>query len=121
MKIDDDDAWGGIDIYFRIQGWRQMMDGVPLESSAYEAAQDMDRYLNGYVPEQGQARHHSLLEALGNTFTGFAVSYVAWIPVSLYVLHRPWHAAEGLWVTVIFTVLSIARNYLIRRFFNHVT
>jgi hypothetical protein len=70
---------------------------------------------------RGQHRTHSLLESISNTLAGFAVSYLAWIPVSVYLLHRPWHPGEGLVVVLIFTVLSIARNYVLRRAFNRWT
>lgn len=65
-----------------------------------------------------QRRTLSLLEAMANTAAGFALSYLVWIPVSVYVLRRPYQPSEGLAVVGIFTALSVARNYVLRRLFN---
>lgn len=65
-----------------------------------------------------QLRRHSLLESCLNTASGFLVSYLAWPVVCRWVLHMPFHAGPGFEVIGVFTVLSIARNYLWRRVFN---
>ncbi len=65
-----------------------------------------------------QAPRHSLLESIANTATGFVVSNIAWPAVEHFILRRAWHPMQGLAVILVFTVLSVARNYLLRRFFN---
>jgi hypothetical protein len=59
-----------------------------------------------------------LLESLANTASGFGLSYLTWWAISEPVLHRPFHPNEGLTVVLIFTIQSIARNYVWRRLFN---
>jgi hypothetical protein len=46
------------------------------------------------------------------------LSYLTWWAISEPVLHRPFHPNEGLTVVLIFTIQSIARNYVWRRLFN---
>lgn len=65
----------------------------------------------------GQARKWSAVEAVAGTAVGFAVS----IGISL-VVYPAFGASFSLAdigaMTAIFTVASIARSYLLRRFFN---
>ena len=68
-----------------------------------------------------QSKISSLIESNLNTAFGFVLSTAAWhwlIPVIFPELkpHSGWGTAFG--VTLVFTVISIARNYLIRRIFN---
>src|SRR4051812_45325584 len=65
-----------------------------------------------------QKRGHAIAESIANTLVGFAVSNVAWPWISIYLLHKPYRAAEGLSVITAFTLLSIARNYAVRRLFD---
>ena len=71
---------------------------------------------------KGQTRLSSLIEAKVNTAIGFVMSTLAWhylVPILFPHLapHSDWGTAFG--VTVFFTVLSVVRNYVIRRFFNY--
>lgn len=64
-----------------------------------------------------QSRRLSLIETLCGVAIGFVVS------VSASLVIYPWfgHAftlAQNMGITVIFTLLSIARGYAVRRFFN---
>lgn len=64
-----------------------------------------------------QSRRHSLLEAVTNTVVGLLVTLGAQLIV------YPWYGAtftfgQNLQITFIFTVLSVARSYLLRRGFN---
>lgn len=64
-----------------------------------------------------QSRTHSIIEATVGTAIGFAVSVIA----SIYVYPAHGHTftmAENFSITAIFTVLSIARGYCVRRLFN---
>lgn len=64
-----------------------------------------------------QTRTETLIEAVLNTFIAFWVSY--WAGVFLYPMFG-FHPTPGqnALIVAIFSVISIARNYLIRRFFN---
>lgn len=64
-----------------------------------------------------QTRLESLAETLINTALGFAVSYFAW-PVAAWWFNIPYNHGSHLGVVAFFTVLSIARGYVVRRFFN---
>jgi low affinity Fe/Cu permease len=68
-----------------------------------------------------QSRLHSFFEANINTFVGFAMSMVVWE----FVVKPLWGFStsflDNLGITCIFTVLSIARGYFIRRYFNRKT
>jgi hypothetical protein len=64
-----------------------------------------------------QTKMESFVEAWVNVFIGFPINYVA----NLVVL--PWFGYEvgpgkAFWIGVVFTVISVARSYLVRRFFN---
>ena len=64
-----------------------------------------------------QSRKHSLFESLVNTAIGFLVSMLTWVIVArLYGIPMTW--ADNLGITAIFTVVSIARQYVLRRIFN---
>lgn len=64
-----------------------------------------------------QSKVGSLLEALAHTGIGFIIS----ILISLVIYPLFGHAftlAENVGITIIFTVASIIRGYIIRRWFN---
>ena len=65
-----------------------------------------------------QTRLGSLIEACINVAVGFVLS----VAITAVVLPAYGHAislADNLQITAIFTVASIARSYLLRRWFNH--
>lgn len=70
------------------------------------------------VRQLRQMRRHSLLEAIANTAVGFILSNVAWPAVQVLILHQRYNPYQGLGAITVFTVLSVARNYATRRFFN---
>lgn len=61
-----------------------------------------------------QTKIESLLEALLNTAVGFITSLLTWRVVS-YLLGMEHSWTQNLLITGIFTVVSIARSYLVRR------
>lgn len=64
-----------------------------------------------------QSRVDSFMEAVTNTAIGFCVSLVTWIVVAwAYGIPMTW--VTNLSITGIFTVVSIARQYVLRRAFN---
>jgi len=65
----------------------------------------------------GQTKLGSLIETCIGTAIGFVLSIVASIIV--YPLFGAYFTmAQNFWITVIFTILSIARGYAVRRWFN---
>lgn len=63
-----------------------------------------------------QTKTVSFVETCINVAVGFCVSMTAWPFVgALYDI--PYSYASHIGITVIFTVLSIARGYVVRRFF----
>jgi hypothetical protein len=64
-----------------------------------------------------QSRAHSLLEAHVNVAVGFGINYLA----NLYLLPL-WgfqvKAGQALGMGAVFTVISLARSYVLRRVFN---
>lgn len=64
-----------------------------------------------------QTRLGSLIEACMNTAIGLAVSMVANALVFPLFGFRP-SLAENVAISVIYTVISIARSYIVRRWFN---
>lgn len=69
------------------------------------------------MPAAGQTRLGSLVEALINVVIGFSINYVANLLIfPLFGLHISLTANLGL--GVIYTFISIARSYVIRRWFN---
>lgn len=64
-----------------------------------------------------QTRVGSLIEAAMNTIIGFFVSLIA-MPFILPVFDIHPSASTNLGIVSIFTVISVARGYVVRRFFN---
>lgn len=64
-----------------------------------------------------QTRIDSFMEAVTNTSIGFVISMMTWLVISeVYNFHTSF--ADDLGITGIFTVISIARSYILRRIFN---
>lgn len=63
-----------------------------------------------------QTRLTSLVEVAINTAIGFAVSALAW-PLVAWWMGYPYSLSHTLSVTTFYTVLSVARSYVVRRFF----
>lgn len=64
-----------------------------------------------------QSRIDSAMEAVTNTGIGFAVSLLTWIVVAwAYGITMPW--TTNIQITAWFTVVSVARQYVLRRLFD---
>jgi len=64
-----------------------------------------------------QSKKQSLTETVISTFIGLAVSLITQIVVfPLYDMEVSFN--QNIQITIIFTVVSIARGYLVRRYFN---
>jgi hypothetical protein len=64
-----------------------------------------------------QSKRKSLTEAITNTIAGFVVSFI--IQLIIYpLMDIPVRFEQNVIITLIFTVASIGRGYVIRRIFN---
>jgi len=65
-----------------------------------------------------QKRKHSLIEAITNTSVGFIISFL--IQIIMYpIMDIPVRFSQNIIITIIFTIASILRSYIIRRVFNY--
>lgn len=68
----------------------------------------------------GQTRAHSFIEAWANIAIGFGINFSANLLVlPLFGFHV--HAGQAFGIGLIFTAISLARSYALRRWFNGVT
>lgn len=67
-----------------------------------------------------QSKKHSMLESVTNVAVGFVITLV-FSPFIYTLCGMKYTWGQLGWVTLIFTALSIARSYIIRRFFNKKT
>lgn len=65
-----------------------------------------------------QSKLESLIESSVNTFIGFIVALICQIWVIAPLFNLPTTAVQDTLITIIFTVLSVVRGYLCRRYFN---
>ena len=65
-----------------------------------------------------QSRVESFVENLLSTGSGFILAYLSWLYLIPVVFEIETNPAQGLGITTFFTVLSIARGFLWRRYFN---
>lgn len=67
--------------------------------------------------KKGQRKSHSFLETFLGTFIGFFISLIAQRNIfPLYGIHIS--TSQDMQIVLIFTGISIARGYIVRRFFN---
>lgn len=64
-----------------------------------------------------QSRIDSFMEAVTNTAIGFVVSMITWHYVAI-AFGIPMPLSTNLMITAIFTVVSIVRQYVLRRLFD---
>lgn len=64
-----------------------------------------------------QSKKQSLLESLTSTTIGIIIGIVLNLTI-LPIFGYPVSVVDSLWISVIFTVVSIIRSYIIRRWFN---
>lgn len=65
-----------------------------------------------------QTHLESMVESLVNQFTGILVSVVVTATIVVPIWDLKWSMFDNVVVTLIFTVASIIRSYIWRRFFN---
>ena len=64
-----------------------------------------------------QTKKQSLIESLTSTTIGIIIGIVLNLTI-LPIFGYPVSLSDSLWISVIFTVVSIIRSYIIRRWFN---
>lgn len=64
-----------------------------------------------------QTKKQSLIESLTSTTIGIIIGIVLNL-IILPIFGYPVSLSDSLWISVIFTVISIIRSYIIRRWFN---
>lgn len=69
--------------------------------------------------QYGQPKHWSLIESLVNIAVGFGVAYFATLLIFPYFGFNV-DPNQDLWITVIFTAISMVRSYILRRLFNRI-
>lgn len=68
---------------------------------------------------KGQSPRSSITEAWFNIATGFTINYVAnWFIIPLAIHGGHMSAVGNFWLGWVYTVISIIRQYTIRRWFN---
>jgi len=67
-----------------------------------------------------QSKKHSFIESLLNTLVGFLISLL--VQLLIYpILNIPVTIFQNIIITSVFTIVSIIRGYIIRRYFNSKT
>ena len=64
-----------------------------------------------------QSKKQSLIESLTSTTIGVIIGIVLNLTI-LPIFGYPVSLSDSLWISVIFTIVSIIRSYIIRRWFN---
>lgn len=64
-----------------------------------------------------QSKAASLVEAVFNTLIGFLLTFIAW-PLAAWLFSQPYTLASHAGIVGFFTIISVARQYVIRRWFN---
>lgn len=64
-----------------------------------------------------QTKRQSFIESLTSTTIGIIIGIVLNL-IILPIFGYPVSLSDSLWISVIFTVISIIRSYIIRRWFN---
>jgi len=65
-----------------------------------------------------QTKVESLIETVTNTAIGFVIAFCLW-PIVAWLVGYDYSTGTNLLITSIFTVASIVRGYIIRRWFNY--
>ena len=64
-----------------------------------------------------QSRTMSAAESVANVVIGYGIALITQVVV-FDALEIPVSLGQNLWIGVVFTVVSLVRSYLLRRFFN---
>lgn len=67
---------------------------------------------------RGQSKTESLVESILNVSIGFFLSLLVWVFIVIPIWDLEVTMMDNLAITALFTIISIARGYAVRRFFN---
>lgn len=67
-----------------------------------------------------QKKFESLIEAIANTFIGFIITMMVY-PLVNWICDIHMNVGQATLSTLLFTIISVARSYCIRRFFNNLS
>jgi len=67
-----------------------------------------------------QSKRKSLLESITNTISGLLLSWLTWHLIISPIFNIYPKDTDIILISIIFTILSIVRSYLIRRIFNKI-
>lgn len=70
------------------------------------------------MESMSQSKKHSFVEASANTIAGFGISWIMWQFVVAPIFGYATTTHQSFWITVLFTVTSFLRSYVIRRVAN---
>jgi len=65
-----------------------------------------------------QSKAQSLIESLTNTGVGVVISLVA-NAIIMPMVGLPISVTQNITITVIYTIISVTRSYIVRRYFTH--
>jgi len=65
-----------------------------------------------------QSKLESFVESAMNTLSGFVISWLSWAFIVGPLFGIPFDLEQSFWITFVFTFISLARNYAVRRMFN---
>jgi len=67
-----------------------------------------------------QSKRRSLLEAVINVMVGLFINWVSWFLIIIPIFKIYPSSSDIILISIIFTIISIARSYIIRRIFNKI-
>jgi Fe2+ transport system protein B len=70
------------------------------------------------LKRQGQSQKMSMIEVTINYIIGFILAIVVNWAIMVLIFKIPFTWGNSFWMTIIFTIISVARSYAVRRFFN---
>jgi len=67
-----------------------------------------------------QSKRRSLLEAVINVMVGLFINWASWFLIIIPIFKIYPSSYDIVLISIIFTIISIARSYMIRRIFNKI-
>jgi len=67
-----------------------------------------------------QSKRRSLLEAVINVMVGLFINWASWFLIIIPIFKIYPSSSDIILISIIFTIISISRSYIIRRIFNKI-
>lgn len=87
-------------------------------ASKHDDHVDSLRYFATLPMAARQSKLESAIETFFNIGSGFILSFLMWIFVVTPLFHIESSVAQSFWITTLFTITSVLRSYVWRRYFN---